>query len=96
MSDFGVISKRVLHTLKDWHITVFFAGITEIGDHSGEWFQCDAVYFEEEWLLTRRTLVRAREFLAENGYIETKRRGMPARTWYRFTVKGIALVEMGK
>lgn len=93
MSDFWVIQKRVLHTLGDWHIAVMFTGIAEMADHSDEWFQCDAAYFEEEWMLGRRPLVRAREYLADKGYIEAKRAGMPARSWYRLTPKGVTLAS---
>jgi len=55
------------------------------------WCYRSAEDFERDWLLTRRPMERSRKALIESGYIEMKRVGIPARSWYRLTPKGAAL-----
>lgn len=90
------IERRVLLVFKDWHVAVLFTSIASMADNSEDWCQCNADQFEKELLLTRRRMERARKYLADHGYIETKRAGIPARSWYRLTPKGVALASPTK
>ena len=96
MEDCLIIEKRVLHELRDWHVAVFFTSIANMAEGSREWCQRNAEEFEKEMLLTRRPMLRSRKYLVDHGYIETKRAGLPARSWYRLTPKGAALASLIK
>ena len=81
----------VLCAFKDWHVAALFTSIANMSGNSEDWCQCNADQFEKDLFLTRRRLERSRKHLVDHGYIETKRAGIPARSWYRLTPKGVAL-----
>jgi len=88
-----VIKKKILHELGDWHVAALF---TSIATESADWQHHTFEWFENDWLLTRRPFERARKALVDGGYIEVKRAGIPARSWYRLTPKGVALLKGAK
>lgn len=96
MSDHLKIQKRVLTELGDVAATILLADLHQRATSEEEWMARSAEGLQDDWLLTRRLLERGRDLLINRGYIEMKRAGIPSRTWYRVTSKGMELQSGGK